>query len=71
MQITPSQTEKLLKGNYMFSLWSFSMLLTRLKSVYAKDPSFTTVENVTKELNIFIEKFDKVMAADCSIIAKL
>jgi len=71
MKVTPQQAEKLLKGNYTFSLWSFSMLLTRLKSVYAKDPTSTTVQNVTKELNTFIEKFSKVMAADYAIIAKL
>ncbi|MCL2690371.1 MAG: hypothetical protein FWE57_11085 [Chitinispirillia bacterium] len=71
MKITPQQTEKLLKENYTFSLWSFSMLLTRLKSLYTKDPSDTAVQNITKELNVFIEKFGKVMGADYSIISKL
>jgi len=71
MKVTPQQAEKLLKGNYTFTLWSFSMLLTRLKSVYAKDPSSITIQNVTKELNIFIEKFSKVMASDYAVISKL
>lgn len=71
MKITLQQTEKLLKGNYTFSLWSFSMLLTRLKGVYAKDPSSATVQNITQELNVFIEKFNKVMIADYAVISKL
>ncbi|MDR2728417.1 MAG: hypothetical protein LBB56_04735, partial [Chitinispirillales bacterium] len=64
MTITPQQTEKLLKGNFTFSLWSFSMLLTKLKNVYANDPSSVTLQSITKELNIFIEKFNKVMTVD-------
>ncbi|MDR0306154.1 MAG: hypothetical protein LBI42_04860 [Chitinispirillales bacterium] len=71
MNITPQQTEKLLKGNYIFSLWSFSMMITKLKNIYAKDPTPTTLHNSTKELNAFIEKFNKVMGADYSIISKL
>lgn len=71
MTITPQQAEKLLKGNFTFSLWSFSMFVTKLKSVYENDPSSVTLQNITKELNVFIGKFSKVMSSDYAIISKL
>jgi len=69
MQISTVQTEKLMKGNYAFSLWSLSMLITRLKGIYAKDPD--ALNNCTGELNAFIKKFKKIMGNDYALIEKL
>jgi len=71
MLLTPEQTEKLLKGNFMFSLWSLSMLVTRLKGVYTSNPSSPVLESCTGELNAFVSKFSKIMGNDFSIIQKL
>jgi predicted Mrr-cat superfamily restriction endonuclease len=71
MVLTPQQTEKLLKGNFMFSLWSLSMLVTRLKGVYSSNPSSPVLENCAGELNAFVNKFSKIMGNDYTIIQKL
>ena len=71
MKITLQQTEKLLKGNQSFSQLGFSMLLTRLKTTYSKDPSQSTVQKSMGEINVFLEKFASIMSADYAIIAKL
>jgi len=71
MVVTPEQTEKLLKGNFMFSLWSLSMLVTRLKGVYTTDPSLPVLESCAGELSAFVSKFSKIMGNDFSIIQKL
>jgi len=71
MVLTPQQTEKLLKGNFMFSLWSLSMLVTRLKGVYSSNPSSPVLESCAVELNAFVNKFSKIMGNDYTIIQKL
>ena len=71
MNITLQQAEKVLKGNMMFSQLGFSMLVTRLKTRYAKDPSQATLQSSFDEINNFLNKFSNVMADDCKIIAKL
>ena len=71
MTITPQQTEKLLRGNYSFSQLGFSMMVTRLKSVYSKDPSPTVLDKSASEINTFFDKFKSVLANDFAIIAKL
>jgi len=71
MNITLQQAEKVLKGNMMFSQLGFSMLVTRLKTRYTKDPSQATLQSSFDEINNFLNKFSNVMADDCKIIAKL
>lgn len=71
MKITPMQTEKLLSGKQMFSLLGFSMLVTRLKTRYIQDPSSTSVQSCTEEINTFLKKFDSIMSADYELIKKL
>jgi len=71
MKVTSQQTEKLLRGNHAFSQLGFSMLLTRLKSRYAKDPSPDTVQGCTAEINTFLVKFHAIMGPDFAIIASL
>lgn len=71
MQLSQEQMVKLLKGNYTFSLWSMSMLLTRLKGVYAKDSSATSLEKCTGEMNVFVNKFKAVIGKDFAVLQKL
>jgi len=69
--ITAQQTEKLLKGNQTFSYLSFSMLLMRMKMLYADDPSNTTLQRCTAEISTFLEKFKANMSADALILQNL
>ena len=71
MKVTPQQTEKLLKGNQTFKQFGFSMMLTRHKALYAKDPSQITLQNCTAEINDFLTKFQGIMSSDYAIISKL
>ena len=72
MNVTLQQTEKLLKGIHQkFNLFAFSMLLTHLKELYAKDPSQPTLESCTAEINKFLDKYKTVMVADLPVIQGL
>ena len=71
MQVTSQQTEKLLCGSHSFSQLGFSMMMTRLKGIYAKDPSQAALMKSMGEINTFLEKFKAIMSADYAIIAKL
>ena len=71
MKVTPSQTEKILKGNQSFKQFAFSMMITRLKSVYANNPSDATLQASTSEINRFLEQFSGVMGNDYALIAKM
>ena len=71
MNITIEQAEKLLKGNQSFSQLGFSMMMTRLKTQYSKDPSQTTLQSCASEINKFLIKFESIMNADYAIIAKM
>ncbi len=69
MKVTPQQVKKLLSGSQTFSLLGFSMMITRLKAMYARDPS--KLESCTAEINKFLGNFGSVMTEDYTIIAKL
>ena len=71
MTVTPAQAKKVLTGNYTFTQFGFSMMLTRLKSVYQKDPSQPTLESCVKEMNTFLAKFSAIMAKDYDTLVKL
>ena len=71
MNVTLEQAEKLLKGHQKFSQLGFSMMLTRHRSLYAKSPSPSTVQNCASEINVFLEKFKALMGQDYSIISNL
>ena len=71
MKVTPNQTEKLLRGNQKFSQLGFSMLITRLKGLYAENASQEVVQKSTSEINAFLSKFENIMARDYAIIEKL
>jgi hypothetical protein len=71
MSITPLQTKKLLLEDHSFSQLGFSMLLTRLKGLYAQDPSEESLHNSMNEINTFLGKFKGIMKNDCAIISNL
>jgi len=71
MNITSKQVEKLMLEDYNFSQLGFSMMLTRLKGVYAGNPSQEVLENATKEINAFLEKFKGIMKKDLAIISEI
>ena len=71
MNITPAQAQKLLTGNQMFSQLGFSMLITRLKGAYAQNPSQASLQKCVDEINMFLNKYSSIIAADLTIISKL
>jgi hypothetical protein len=71
MTVTTTQAQKILTGNSTFSQLGFSMLLTRLKGVYAKDPSPASLQKCAQEINAFLQKYAPIMTSDFAIISKL
>ena len=71
MKIDLEQTEKLLKEKHSFSQLGFSMLLMRLKAVYVKEPSESTLQTCMNEINTFLQKFAAVMSKDLEVIKNL
>jgi hypothetical protein len=65
------QIEKLLKGNQVFSHLNFSMLLMRMKMLYANDSSPSTLQTCAKEISNFLDKFKANMGADYVAIQQL
>ena len=71
MKVSVQQTEKILKGNHVFTQLGFAMMVTRLKNRYSTDPSPSTVQACTSEINTFLEKFQGIMSTDYAVIAKM
>ena len=71
MKLMPEQTEKLLTGSQMFTNIAFSMMVTRMKSLYEKNPSQTMLQTCTDEINAFINKFSLIMIEDCKTIERI
>jgi len=71
MKVTIRQTETLLKANFRFSMLGFSMLITRLKGLYAESPTQDVLETSMNEINAFIEKFENIMKNDCEFLEKI
>ena len=71
MTVTTEQLLKILTGNYSFSMLGFSMLVTRLKGIYLKNPTPDTLKTCATEINVFIGKYYSIMGPDCSIIEKI
>jgi CheY-like chemotaxis protein len=69
--VTVEQTEKLLAGSYKFAQLGFSMMLMRMKTLYAKYPTQATLQTFAEEITSYIEKFKLLMAADYEIINKI
>ena len=68
MNITPEQLQKILSGNYSFSMLGFSMLITRIKGIYAKNPTPDTLKACTSEINVFLSKYKSIMQSDYKVI---
>jgi len=71
MNVTIQQTEKILRGQYNFTQLGFSMLVTRLKILYAKAPAPSTIEKCAGEINTFLSRYHTVMATDLANINNL
>ena len=71
MTVTAQQMEKLLQGEYVFTQWAFSMLLTRLKTAYAASPGQANLEKCVGEINTFLEKYQAIMAQDFAVIQNI
>ena len=71
MPLTAQQVEKLLLGKYTFEHLNFSMMLMRMKMLYARDPSYSSLQNCTKEICDFLDKFKAHMSTDYAILARL
>ena len=71
MNVTPEHAQKILVGGQTFTQLGFSMLITRLKGIYAKDSSPTSLQKCTGEINEFIKKYSVIMSADFTVISKL
>jgi len=71
MTVTILQAEKILKGNHAFKQFGFSMMVTRLKGLYAKDPSQATMQSCVAEMNAFLKKFNTIMGDDYATIKSL
>jgi len=69
--ITAQQAEKLLKGDYTFESLSFSMMLMRMKILYAEDSSPANLQRYTQEISTYLEKFKFNMGSDISTLQKL
>ena len=70
MNITLAQTQKLLTGNHSFSQFGFSLLVTRLKGIYAKDQSAAKLQSCLDEINAFLGKYSAIMTEDFAVISK-
>lgn len=71
MNITAEQAKKILLGDYLFSQLGFSLLVTRLKGVYASNQDPETLASCVSEINTFLNKYKSIMANDYSIISNL
>ena len=69
MVLTSLQVEKLLKSDKKFEMLAFLFLVTRMKGLYAKDPS--VLSQCTEEINVFLAKHDSIMANDREAIKAL
>lgn len=69
MKVTLAQTEKLLTGSAMFTQFGFSMLITKLRRAYANDP--VSLPLCTKEINMYLTKFQATMTQDYEKISNL
>lgn len=71
MTVTQLQAEKILMGNQSFSQLGFSMMITRLRTRYKKEPSQTVLQTCVSEINMFLDKFKSIMLSDYEIIKNL
>lgn len=71
MEISTDQVKKVLSGDLKFSQLGFSMMVTRLKGVYSKNPTYEVLKDCAREMHAFIEKYESIMTQDIALICKL
>ena len=71
MDVTTQQMEKLMHGQYTFSQWAFSMLLTQLKNKYSTAPTEENLERCTNELNGFLTKYKTILSKEIAVISNI
>ena len=71
MKVTPRQAERLLLEDLSFTQLGFSMMLTRLKGLYAENPTAEALEKATDEINTFLDKFKGVLKNDYEVISRI
>jgi hypothetical protein len=64
MSVSIRQTERILQENHKFTQLGLSMMITRLKSLYAKDQSQEVLHKSMNEINIFLDKFKSIVVND-------
>jgi len=69
--ITIQQAEKLLKEDYSFESLSFSMMLMRMRILYAEDSSPANLQRYAQEIDTFLEKFKFNMGTDILTLKKI
>ena len=52
-----------------FAQFGFNMLVTRLKGIYINDPSEAVLQDCSKELNTFLNKYSIMMNDDLEKIS--
>ena len=65
------QTRRIVEGDYRFTMVSFSLLVTRLKKLYAKEPTQFTLMECQRDLNYFLDKYGTLMPGDTRTIQKI
>ena len=71
MSVTQKQALRLLTGNFAFSVLGFSMMLTRLKNLYARNATEETLTKCVGEINAFLAAYGAIMGSDYNAISKL
>lgn len=72
MKFTNAQVKKLLSNPAHFKITTlgFSLLVTRLSAIFAKDHSEMSLINCSNEINAFLTKYQPIMKTDYDILSK-
>jgi len=70
LNITPTQTEKLLQGKEPFTQLGFSMLVNRLRHLY-NNATPDILGQAEEEINAFLQKYEAIMDVDFALIETL
>ena len=71
MNVTSVQVKKILTSDHKFSQLAFSMMITRLRAVYSRNPSPTTLQTCENEINAFLQSHSSIMGMDIVALSKL
>jgi len=71
VKVSMEQARKIVEGNYRFMMVSFSLLVSRLKRVYAKEPTDFILMDCMRDLNYFLDKYGDLMSEDIRTVQKI